>query len=55
MSRVSLEEEEAALRLASAAVSAKLYRDLADFDNHLDNLAADFTNATLTASIAAML
>jgi hypothetical protein len=51
--RVRLEpDQQGALSTVSALIQAKAYRNLIDFDNHLDDLSLDYwTNPEVSESI----
>jgi len=51
--RIRLEpDHQGALSTVSALIQAKAYRNLVDFDNHLDDLRQDYwTNSEVTESI----
>lgn len=46
-----LNEETHALHVAQRAVKNRLYEQLVDFDNHLDNIQLDWTNTDINKSI----
>jgi len=50
-SQVRLEHDEVTLACASALVHKKIYRDLVDFDTHLDDLSMDYLNVELNMEI----
>lgn len=50
-SSLRLEHEAVSLACASALLKKKIYRDLVDFDNHLDDLAQDYLNVELNMEI----
>jgi len=52
---VKLEHEEATLECASELVERKVYRELVDFDNHLDDIGLDYLNVQLNMKIDACL
>ena len=39
--------EESALEVSSGMLESKLYRDLVDFDNHLDDIMLDWRNCLI--------
>jgi len=49
--QVRLEHDEVTLACASALVHKKIYRDLVDFDTHLDDLSMDYLNVELNMEI----
>jgi len=50
-SQVRLEHDDVTLACASALVHKKIYRDLVDFDTHLDDLSMDYLNVELNMEI----
>jgi len=50
-SQIRLEHDEVTLACASALVHKKIYRDLVDFDTHLDDLSMDYLNVELNMEI----
>jgi hypothetical protein len=48
---VRLEHDDVTLACASALVHKKIYRDLVDFDTHLDDLSMDYLNVELNMEI----
>lgn len=48
---LKLEHDNITLACASALVHKKIYRDLVDFDNHLDDIALDYLNVELNMEI----
>jgi len=52
---VKTEDEERTAATTSVCIQTKVYRDLVDFDNHLDNVTLDFLNVELNDKIAAVL
>jgi len=49
--QIRLEHDDVTLACASALVHKKIYRDLVDFDTHLDDLSLDYLNVELNMEI----
>lgn len=49
--RFSLENEEQASSALSTSIQTKIYREIVDFENHLDNVALDFWNSFVNDKI----
>lgn len=49
--RISLDNDETARMVLSASIQRKLYRELVDFDNHLDQPSLDYWNSKLTEKL----
>jgi len=48
---VRLEHETTTLACASALVQKRIFRDIVDFDNHLDDISQDYLNVGLNMKI----
>merc|ERR1711868_291063 len=46
-----LEHEEVSLQCAAALIHKKIYRDIVDFDNHLDDISLDYKNVEINMEI----
>ncbi|XP_006824746.2 ER membrane protein complex subunit 8-like [Saccoglossus kowalevskii] len=50
-SSVALEDDEKCLAVSADLLRSKLYRDLSDFDNHLDDISLDWLNPDINSLI----
>jgi len=50
-SSLKLEHDSVTLQCAAAVIHKKIYRDLVDFDMHLDDISLDYKNVELNMEI----